>query len=178
MGTILLNLWLGLWLWMPLGHHQRGDLSVTTLRHLYAQAAFDAAAAGRFQKLLHSYSGSDATVLGYRAVAEAVQARYLWNPLAKLKAVRAAQAQFTKAVALAPDNVEIRFLRYTVESNVPHYLGFSQHLEDDRRLVMAGARHYPTLGLDAQSLQMIRDFMLTHSSCTPEEARMLHAIKP
>lgn len=176
MGT-LLHVWISLCLLLPQGHSSAA-FALPTLRHLYVKAASEAEAAGRFQELLHSYNGSDATVLGYRAAAEAMQARYQWSPVAKLKAVRAAQTQFARAVALEPANVEVRFLRYTVESNVPNYLGFSQHLEDDRRQVMAGVQHYPARGLDAQSFRMIRDFMLAHSSCTPEEARILRAIKP
>ncbi|MBC7448085.1 MAG: hypothetical protein H7330_08505 [Hymenobacteraceae bacterium] len=149
-----------------------------SLRHLYAEAVQAEPAALRLQATLKAYAGPAATLLAYRAVAEALQARYTWSPLNKLRAVRTADRLFDRAVAAAPRNVEVRFLRFTVESSVPHYLGFSQHLADDRAHVLRGAQHYPDLGLDAQSLTLIRDFMLRYGDCTPQEARMLRAIAP
>ncbi len=148
------------------------------LRHQYAEAVQDEAAALRFYTALKTYSGSNATVLAYRAVAEALQARYAWSPLVKLRAVKVADRLFTRAVATEPRNVEVRFLRFTVESSVPRYLGFSQHVADDRAYILAGARHYPRLGLDTHSLILIRDFMLRYGECTREEAQMLREIKP
>lgn len=155
-----------------------GAPDLPSLRRHYAAAATDEAAARRMLAAVRGYDGPNAAIVGYRAVAEAVQARYVWSPLAKLRAVRAAQKTFDHAVALDARNVEVRFLRYTIEVNVPRYLGLSAHLAADRALIIAGARHYPDLGLDAQSLTIIRDFMLQRGECTPEETRMLRAIAP
>ena len=150
-------------------------VSLPVLQHLYAEAALHEAAAHRMLALVRSYHGTDAAILGYRAAAEAVQARYHWGPLAKLRAVREAQRQFTRAVATDPHNVEVRFLRFTIETNVPAYLGYSQHLAEDRALIMRRAQRLGALGLDAPAQRLIRDFMLKHGNCTPEEERMLRA---
>lgn len=168
---------IGLLLALPVGA-QSAAPTLSALRHLYAAAATDEAPARRLLAAVNGYDGPSAPILGYRAVAEAVQARYAWSPLTKLRAVREAERLFARAVLLDPQNVEVRFLRFTIEVNVPRYLGYSQHLPDDRAVIMRGAHHYPNLGLDAQSLTLIRDFMLQRGACTPEEARMLRAIVP
>lgn len=175
-----LNLWwLTFWLWRPVAASAAPTVpDLVRLRHLYAEAVQTEAAAKVYHAQLHGYTGNDPAILAYRGVAEALLARYQWSPMAKLRAVREAQRLFTRAVGLAPDNVEVRFLRYTVEANVPRYLGFSQHLTEDRAHIIKGARHYPNLGLDPQSLRLIRDFMLSHGSCTPEEAAMLRRVSP
>lgn len=157
---------------------QAAVVDLPTLRQLYAEAALQEDAARRLLTLVRQYQGAEAAVLGYRGVAEAVQARYVWSPLAKLRAVREAQRQFTRAVAADPHNVEVRFLRFTIETNVPPYLGYSQHLAEDRALIMRGAREPGKLGLNAASLRLIRDFMLKHGNCSPEEERMLRRITP
>ena len=151
---------------------------LVALRHLYAQAVQTEEAARQFHATLKTYTGANATVLAYRGVAEALQARYAWSPLAKLRAVRGADKLFSRAVAIDVENIEIRFLRFTVEMSVPHYLGFSQHLAEDRTRILRAARHYPDLGLDPQSLMLIRDFMLRYGNCTEEEARMLRGLVP
>lgn len=148
------------------------------LRKLYAAAVVEEAASRQFVAVVRAYHGSDAAVIGYCGVAEAVQARYFWSPLAKLRAVREAQRQFSRAVALDPQNVEVRFLRFSVESHVPRYLGYSQHLADDRIIILRGAQHYTSLGLNASSLRLIRDFMLLHGDCSAAEARVLRAMTP
>ncbi len=180
--TTFLNLWwLTFWVCRPLGLLAPTPAAVpdlTRLRHLYAEAVQEEAAAKSFHSVLHPYNGADAAILAYRGVAEALLARYQWSPMAKLRAVREAQRLFKRAVGLAPENVEVRFLRYTVEANVPHYLGFSQHLAEDRAHIIKGARNYPNLGLDAHSLQLIRDFMLAHGDCNAEEAAMLRRVAP
>ncbi len=157
---------------------QANTTDLTTLRHLYAEAAFSEDVAQRLHQRLRPYQGTDAVVLAYKGVAEALQARYVWSPLAKLRAVRVAQVLFTQAVGTAPANVEVRFLRFTIETNVPRYLGFSQHLADDRAFIIRGAAHPAALGLDPGSLRAIRGFMLKYGDCTSEEARMLSALNP
>jgi hypothetical protein len=163
---------------VPPSWAQTTGVTLPKLRGLYAEAAREEAAAQRMLAIARGYTGADAAIIGYRGAAEAVQARYMWSPLAKLRAVREAQRSFKQAVAAAPLNVEIRFLRFTIESNVPHYLGYSQHVGEDRALIMRAARRYPELGLDPQSLRIIRDFMLLHGNCTPEEAQMLRNVSP
>ena len=162
----------------PVAAQAGSSADLPTLRHLYAEASVSEVAANQLRLRLRGYAGADAAVLAYQAVGEALQARYGWSPLAKLRAVRAAQELFGRAVALEPDNVEVRFLRFTVESHIPRYLGFSPHLADDRAHIMRGARHFPSLGLDGQSQRMIRDFMLLFGDCSPEEARLLRAVQP
>ena len=41
-----------------------------------------------------------------------------------------------KAVALAPDNFEIRFLRFSVQDKLPSYLGFSKELVVDKKIIL------------------------------------------
>ena len=161
---------------------QSAPPDLRTLRHLYAAAVQEEIASDRFLTVVRAQQKTNAVGLGYRGVAEAVQAQYLWSPLARLRAVREAHRWFGGAVALDPQNVEVRFLRFSVETHVPRYLGLSPHLADDRALILRGARGYaslgPSLGLDGPSLRLIRDFMLRYGECTPEETQMLRRLEP
>ena len=88
------------------------------LRRHYEQAAADKAAGATFYGLLADYRAQDALVLGYKAAAQAIRARdaSMFN---KLAYVQEAARTFEQAVALAPANAEVRFLRFSVESNLP-----------------------------------------------------------
>ena len=115
------------------------------LRRHYEQAAGDKQAGEKFYQLLHSYAGPDALVLGYKAASEAIKARDA-SLFDKLTYVQQAARTFEQAVALAGDNAEIRFLRFSVESNLPAFLGLSKHVDEDRAFLLGAALQHPRLG--------------------------------
>ena len=129
------------------------------LRHHYERAAADKAAGETFYQLLADYHDQDALVLGYKAAAQAIRARdaSMFN---KLAYVQDAARTFAQAVALAPDNAEVRFLRFSVESNLPAFLGLSQHVDEDKALLLSAALAYPNSGLDAEAFRTVRSFLV------------------
>jgi hypothetical protein len=50
--------------------------------------------------------------------------------------VRSFDNAIKKAVALAPDNFEIRFLRFSIQDKLPTYLGYSKELAVDKKIIM------------------------------------------
>jgi hypothetical protein len=50
--------------------------------------------------------------------------------------VRSFDQAIKKAVALAPDNFEIRFLRFSIQDKLPTYLGYSKELAVDKKIIM------------------------------------------
>ena len=77
-------------------------------------------------------------MLAYKGAAEAIRARdaSMFN---KLTYVQQAARTFDQAVALDGKNPEIRFLRFSVESNLPAFLGLSKHVDEDRALLVESA---------------------------------------
>ena len=148
----------------------------TTLRRHYEQAAADKAAGEKFYKLLADYNDRDALVLGYKAAAEAIRARdaSMFN---KLSYVQDAARTFEQAVGLDPKNPEIRFLRFSVESNLPAFLGLSKHVEEDKQLLLGAALGHPNSGLDAESFRTVRDFLVKRSHVSDAEAERLGRVK-
>lgn len=142
------------------------------LRHHYQAAAADKAAGEKFYQLLADYHDQDALVLGYKAAAEAIRARdaSMFN---KLSYVQQAARTFEQAVSLAPDNAEIRFLRFSVESNLPPFLGLSTHVDEDRAHLLQAALAYPHSGLDAEAFDTVRSFLVDRGHVSEDEARQL-----
>ena len=126
-----------------------------TLRRHYELAAADKAAGETFYKLLADYKDRDALVLGFKAAAEAIRARdaSMFN---KLTYVQDAARTFEQAVGLDPHNPEIRFLRFSVESNLPAFLGLSKHVDEDKEMLLNAALTHPRSGLDAEAFRTVR----------------------
>lgn len=146
--------------------------SVVSLRRQYQQAAASKEAGEKFHQLMAAYNQQDAVVLAYKAAAEAIRARdaSMFN---KLTYVQNASQQFEKAVKLDTDNAEIRFLRLSVESNLPAFLGLSQHVDEDRQFLVSTLLKHPASGLDADSFALVRSFLLDRGHVSEADAAKL-----
>ncbi|KUG09763.1 hypothetical protein ASU33_18980 [Solirubrum puertoriconensis] len=150
--------------------------ALPALRRHYRQAANDEEASRRFHLLMRNYTGRDAVVLAYKAASEAIMAKHTGGVFDKLDRVKAASQQFDAAVALNPKHPEVRFLRFSIESNLPKFLGASKHLDEDRILLVQALLRHPKSGLDAEAFRIVRDFMLTHNHIGGQEADRLRQL--
>jgi hypothetical protein len=146
--------------------------SVSNLRRQYQEAATSKEAGEKFYQLMSAYHEQDAVVLGYKAAAEAIRARdaSMFN---KLTYVQNATKQFDEAVKLDANNPEIRFLRLSVESNLPSFLGLSQHVDEDRQFLLNTLLQHPKSGLDAESFGLVRSFMVDRGHVSDADAQKL-----
>ena len=146
-----------------------------TLRHYYELAAADKVAGEKFYELLADYQDRDALVLGYKAASEAIRARdaSMFN---KLTYVQDAAKTFEQAVSIDPQNPEIRFLRFSVESNLPAFLGLSKHVDEDKEMLLNAALSHPKSGLDAESFRTVRSFLVARGHVSDEQAQRLNQV--
>ncbi len=142
------------------------------LRRHYELAAADKAAGEKFYQLLANYKDRDALVLGYKAASEAIRARDA-SMLNKLSYVQDAARTFEQAVSLAPQNAEIRFLRFSVESNLPAFLGLSKHVDEDKEMLLNAALSHPNSGLDAEAFRTVRGFLVGRGHVSDADAQRL-----
>ena len=151
------------------------SFDLATLRRHYEQAAADKAAGEKFYQLTHNYQGSEALPLAYKAAAEAIRARdaSMFN---KLTYVQEAARTFEQAVAADPNNPEVRFLRFSVESNVPAFLGLSPHVEEDRQFLLYALLQHPKSGLDAEAFSTVRTFLIGRGHVSAEQAQELEQL--
>lgn len=155
---------------------ESSEYKLSDLRRSYLKASKSERVSKDFYKLMLTYEGGHPTVLAYGGAAEATMAKHVWNPYSKLKFVKSALERFDKAVKLDKKNPEIRFLRFTVEHYIPRYLDLSQHLEEDKRIVINALKQYPESGLPKDLAQTIYDFLLTKDHLTEAEKAELKKI--
>ena len=71
-------------------------------------------------------------LLGFKGGATMLMATHVVNPFSKFSYFKKGRIALEKAIQADKNNVELRFLRYTVQTNIPSFLGYSSHLEKDR----------------------------------------------
>ncbi len=134
------------------------------VRKLFRQASQDEAVAEQLIKTLSSQQ--DQPVLqAYFAATTALLGKYALNPYTKLSHCKQSSEVFQKAIAADPGNVEIRYLRLAIQLNLPRFLGMSNDLEEDRRVILQGLPFLRDISLRNE----IAQFLLAQHQCTRAE---------
>lgn len=84
-------------------------------------------------KELEPYNEKNNPLLsGYKGGATMLMAKHVINPFTKLSYFKKGRGLLEKAIQADNKNVELRFLRYTIQTNVPSFLGYNAHLAKDK----------------------------------------------
>lgn len=100
-----------------------------------------------YEKVLNA-GESTATLTAYQAAAKALIAKHSWNPMTKVSSLKNVQDLLSDAIASEKDNLEIRFLRFYIESSIPSYLGFSKNVKEDGEILSKNIDNVGKMNLD------------------------------
>ncbi|WP_443944709.1 hypothetical protein ACJVDH_17590 [Pedobacter sp. AW1-32] len=113
-----------------------------------------------------------ALITAYTGTLEALKAKHAWNPYTKIKYVSRSLKTMKKAIEMDSENMEIRFMRFSIEHFTPSFLGFSKELAEDREEIV---KHYQqqNFGLaDKTLIKNVAKFMIDSKRCTPAEVKI------
>lgn len=150
---------------------------VAELRQLLYEGSENEDQADALFKKVGNYKGSDPVLIGYKGAAFALKAKHGFNPIGKLKHIKEAQQYFNQAVAAAPQNMEVRFLRYSVEAQTPKMLDLSAHVSEDQALLLEGLHRYPKADFTPETARITRDYLVQYCTCSDEEKDFLTKLK-
>ncbi|MBC7745715.1 MAG: hypothetical protein H7096_11485 [Flavobacterium sp.] len=112
-------------------------------------------------------------VVAYLGTLEALKAKYSWNPYNKIAYVARSQKTLEKAVKEDPLNLEIRFMRFSVQHYTPAFLGFSKELIEDRKMIIKQYAQKNFGKLDNETLKNIAEFLIFSKRCSSPEIKIL-----
>lgn len=124
-----------------------------------------------YNKLVDKKS-QNALIIAYIGTLEALKAKHSWNPYNKIRFVSRSQKTMKRAVNAVPDNLEIRFMRFTIQHYTPAFLGYSSELDEDRMVIV---KHFKNNSLisDHSLVKGIAKFMIQSKRCTAGELKIL-----
>lgn len=81
-------------------------------------------------------AGIETPVLkGYHATGLVLTSKYTLNPMKKFDSFKVGKAILEDLISENFDEVELRFLRYAIQSSAPKFLGYYKNLEQDRAIL-------------------------------------------
>jgi len=150
---------------MPL-FFNAANKELVKVRDMYYKASTNRADAELFFKSIQSYSGIDKSLIeGYKGMSFMIKANFDFNPYYKLSYFVKGKAFLDEAIANDPENIELRFLRFCVQTNAPGFLGYSGKITEDKTIIK---KYYSTLE-DEDLKKRIKEYMLNSKSCSKDE---------
>lgn len=121
-------------------------------------------------KQLRDIENSSALLLAYRAACESMMAQFSWNPYTKLAQVNKSFDFFEKAIKEDSQNVEIRFLRFSVQHNVPDFLRKNREFEEDKDVLV---ENFDKADFDTEFAQFIIGYLKDSGRFEAKELEVL-----
>jgi hypothetical protein len=110
---------------------------------------------------------TDPVCKAYHGAAYALLAKHYSNPLNKLEALNKGLGIINAAVLENTTEVEIRFIRFSVEEHIPAFVPFTSHVKIDKKHIL------DNLSSSHTWYAKIKAYMLKSSSLTKAEKEKL-----
>lgn len=152
----------------------QAQVSTDSLRVWYVESVEDEDLTEELIEYMENKATKSALEWGFYASGKALLAKHAFNPYYKLEYLGEAEKLFEKAVQLNPKDPEIRFMRLAVEHYVPAFLGYSEHIEEDLKVLY----DYLLKGnQDSEIYTVIKDFIFEIERLSPEQESTILARK-
>lgn len=153
-------------------YHTNGQAPTKTLiRSLYKKAATDEGACKEIITTLESYNENNNVLwAGYKAYATIMLANHVFNPYSKLSNFNAGKKLLENCINADKGNVELRLLRFAIQTNAPSFLGYSNSINEDK-LILINILGYIK---ENELKQQIISFLKTCEQLTPAEKLKLN----
>ncbi len=92
--------------------------------------------------LLKPYDESNNPLfLGYKAGANMIMAKHVRNPISKISWFNKGKKMLEAAIKADMKDVELRCLRFGIQSNVPSFLNYKEDINLDRKFILKSYSH-------------------------------------
>lgn len=156
---------------LPSGFLTTQMLDLSKIRGLYHRAAEVKQDAAKLNQLMLQMDSETAApvLICYKGANEMIQAKYTLNPISKLEKFNKGKELIKKAFSRDTLNLEMRFIRYSIQSNLPAFLGYHDDLGKDKQFLLDNTINTK----DPELKEMIFNYLSALSVIKPDELKQL-----
>lgn len=125
---------------------QAQNVVMESVRNNYKKAVYEKNICQNMIELLNKNTDKNVHI-AYLGAFQTIWAKHINNPVAKLNTFNKGKNNIEKAIKAEPDNVEIRFVRLSVQKNLPSFLGYKQHIEEDEKFIRTNSKNIRSVTL-------------------------------
>lgn len=145
------------------------DISIAQARQTYELAVGNVRIADTFLK--QTNNTQNYVMLGYRGAVTMAKAKHYNNPIKKLETFTTGKNILENVINTNKNNIELRYLRFSVQINCPAFLGYN-NISNDKKFLLT---NLPICN-DSYLKDKIIAFMLQCSTLTAKEKEVLRYI--
>lgn len=144
--------------------------TVEDLRRLFYAAERNQAAFKKLTVTVAEIDNESAPVLiCYKGVSEMLAAKYTLSPITKLNKFRKGKRLIEAAIKLDPRQLESRFLRFSIQTNLPGFLSYDGAIAEDKEMLLKQVAHISDKDLKNKVIR----YLSSSKYCTEEEKKSI-----
>ena len=109
---------------------------ISTIRELYVDAYKSDLNCNKLGEILDTMKKNSSTLIkGYEGCFYFFKCKFESSPISKLIYFKKGKKLLENAIALDPYSVELKFLRYNIQTNLPKFLSYHNKIEEDYNFI-------------------------------------------
>jgi len=122
----------------------------------------------RLNEAIASLPADNMILMGYKGALKTLQAKFARKVRDKKKFFKEGVGLIEEAIGTNPENIELRYIRLTVQENAPRIVGYSGDIEEDKNFIINN------FGSTASKLKtIIKNFAMVSSNFNEGERALL-----
>ncbi|QQX77879.1 MULTISPECIES: hypothetical protein [Aequorivita] len=136
------------------------------IRLLYPQAVESAEITSKLDGMLTGVNASDKTVSkAYKGAVLTLKAKFSKKKSEKKDFFKEGVSLIEDAVKADPSNIEIRYIRMSVQENSPKFLGYHKNIEEDKMFI---SKNFATIN-SKELKKIVKDFVMESENFSEKE---------
>jgi len=149
------------------------DNSMSVVRLRFYDAVLDSKKVTLLDQKIKQFTYEPSLLKVYKGASYAIKAKNEWNPFSAVKMLGKSIKTMDEAVKRSPTNLEIRFIRFAVQKNIPGYLGYSDNVDEDKGYLIKNIDRFYNPALGKKMRDYIFTFMTTQGGYNAEEVKLI-----
>ena len=150
--------------------HPVSSLDLPKVRDAYERASKDEWTARQLYTKVDQQASTSTTMLGYKGAITMMLAKFQYNPISKLEYFNNGKTILEKAITKDADNVELIFIRFSVQHYAPAFLKYNKELTSDKLLLLSKVKNINDKDLQTR----ITKFLKNSPHVSKSERNTLH----
>jgi len=147
------------------------NLSITDIRNNYKEAVTSESKANSFNNDLKNVTKSDdKRLVAYKGAALTLTARYQKTAKEKSTSFKKGVEWVEYAISKKPLDLEVRFVRLSIQQNSPKFLGYNKEIEEDKKYILT---NFNTIR-SKEFKEYLKSYILDSKKFSEEEKSMIN----
>mgnify|MGYP001361208171 CR=1 FL=1 len=113
------------------------ELDIINVRNLYYKAVESNEVIHELKNVVNNYKNDTCLIIGYTAATHMLQAKHSIDPITKYKWFVKGRNLFEETIQKNTQSIELRFLRYSIQKQLPSFLNYHSEIENDRDFILS-----------------------------------------